>query len=128
MIKTRTGVILSLTATPAGKAYACVGGFGPACSAMEGFSRNLAAELGPYGIRVVCLRSAGSPDSAVFIEAARQQGTLAKMSFEKIVNDTMTGKLPLMAEIAEVAAFLASDKASGMTGTTVNVTCGTTRD
>ena len=67
-------------------------------------------------------------DSAVFIEAARQQGTLAKMSYEKVVNDTMTGKLPLMADIAEVAAFVVSDKAGGMTGTTVNITCGTTRD
>ena len=44
MIKQGSGVILSITATPAGKAYPLVGGFGPACSAIEGFSRNLAAE------------------------------------------------------------------------------------
>ena len=31
-------------------------------------------------------------------------------------------------EVANVAAFLASDRASGMTGTTVNLTMGTTSD
>ncbi len=33
-----------------------------------------------------------------------------------------------MREIASVAVFLVSDMASGMTGTSVNVTCGTTVD
>src|SRR5258706_241930 len=41
MIQQGSGVILSITATPAGKAYPLVGGFGPACSAIEAFSRNL---------------------------------------------------------------------------------------
>jgi 3-oxoacyl-[acyl-carrier protein] reductase len=126
MIKNGSGVILFITATPAGKAFPLVGGFGPACSAIEGFSRNLAAELGPHGIRVICLRSAGSPDSSVFIEAVKHQGTPAKTAIQNLVNDTMLRKLPLMAEIANVAAFMVSDQASGMTGTTVNVTCGTT--
>ena len=34
-----------------------------ACAAMETFSPSLAAELGPKGVRVICLRSAGSPES-----------------------------------------------------------------
>ena len=46
-----------------------VGGFGPACAAMEAFSRNLASELGPFGVRVVTIRSGGSPDSRIFQEA-----------------------------------------------------------
>jgi NAD(P)-dependent dehydrogenase (short-subunit alcohol dehydrogenase family) len=128
MKKENSGVILFLTATPAGKPYAKVGGFGPACSATEAFSRNLAAELGPAGIRVVCIRSAGSPDSAVFMDAVKQQGELATMEIHRMAEDTMLKRLPLMQEIANVAAFLASDAATGMTGTTVNVTCGTTMD
>src|SRR6476620_4540420 len=40
-----------------------VGSFGIACAAVEGLTRSLAAELGPYGIRVVCLPSMGSPDA-----------------------------------------------------------------
>lgn len=69
MVKQRSGVILSLTATPGGIGYANVGGFGPACCAIEGLSRDLGAELGLYGVRVVNIRSAGSPDSRVFKEA-----------------------------------------------------------
>lgn len=126
MIKQGSGVILCITATPAGKAYPLVGGFGPACNAIEGFSRNLAAELGPHGVRVVCLRSAGSPDSEVFIKAIANTGTLAKISIKKLEDDTMLRRLPLLAEIANVAVFMASDKASGITGSIANVTCGTT--
>ena len=33
-------------------------------------------------------------------------------------------RAPRLAEVAETAAFLASDRASGMTATTANVTCG----
>ncbi len=128
MIQKGSGVILSITASPAGMAYPLVGGFGPACSAIEAFSRNLAAELGPQGIRVVCIRSAGSPDSNVFIKAMANEYTLAKTVIQELVNDTMLKKLPLMSDIVNVAVFIASDLASGMTGTSVNVTCGTTRD
>jgi len=130
MIQQKGGVILSITATPAGKAYALVGGFGPACSALEGFSRNLADELGPHGVRVVGIRSAGSPDSAVFLNALEQEakGTEPYNFIKDLEDDTMLKRLPLMAEIASTAVFLASDRASGMTGTFANVTCGTTRD
>src|SRR6202041_1808974 len=65
MMKQKSGIILSLTATPGGIGYPYTGGFAPACAAIESFSRNLASELGAYGVRVVNLRSAGSPDSNV---------------------------------------------------------------
>jgi 3-oxoacyl-[acyl-carrier protein] reductase len=128
MLKNRSGVILSFNATPAAKAYPLTGGFGPACSALEGFTRNLASELGPEGVRVVGIRSAGSPDSQVFIDYLQKEKALAKAAIENIIGDTMLKKLPLMEEIANVALFLVSDKASAMTGTTVNVTSGTTID
>jgi len=128
MLNQGSGVILSITATPAAKAYPLTGGFGPTCSAIEGFSRNLAAELGSKGIRVVCIRSAGSPDSEVFKKAMVKKVKLAQEEIVDIAKDTMLNRLPLMAEIANVAVFLVSDLASGMTGTSVNVTCGTTID
>ncbi|MDQ3683864.1 MAG: SDR family oxidoreductase, partial [Bacteroidota bacterium] len=128
MMKQGAGVIMSITASPAGKAYSLVGGFGPACSAIEGFSRNLASELGPFGIRVVNIRSAGSPDSRPFVDALGQETDLSKTFIKKMEDDTMLKKLPPMVEIASVAVFLASDMASAMTGTTANVTCGSTMD
>jgi hypothetical protein len=40
--------------------------------------------------------------------------------------DTMTKRLPSMADIANTAVFLASDLAAAITGITVDATCGTT--
>jgi 3-oxoacyl-[acyl-carrier protein] reductase len=126
MSKQRSGVVLSLTATPGGIGYAKVGGFGPACCAIEGFSRDLAAELGPQGVRVVNIRSAGSPDSRPFKEAIAQGGDEARKFLEKLKNDTMLKELPLMKDIANAAVFLASDMAAKITGVTLDVTVGTT--
>jgi 3-oxoacyl-[acyl-carrier protein] reductase len=122
----RSGVILSLTATPGGIGYPHVGGFGPACRAIEAFSTNLASELGPFGVRVVNIRSAGSPDSRVFREAIEHGGEQAKAFIQKIEDDTMLKALPSMSDIASVAVFLSSAMASRITGVTVDVTCGTT--
>jgi 3-oxoacyl-[acyl-carrier protein] reductase len=128
MIKNGSGVILFLSATPGGIAYPSTGGFGVLCNALEGFSRNLAAELGPKGVRVVGMRSAGSPDSAVFKNAVQDSPAIMEARLKEMVDDTMLKRLPLMREITNVAVFLASDLASGMTGTTANITCGTTMD
>jgi enoyl-[acyl-carrier-protein] reductase (NADH) len=121
-----SGVILSLTATPGGIGYANVGGFGPACCAIESFSRDLGSELGPYGVRVVNIRSAGSPDSKVFKDAIEQGGEKVKEFIKKIEDDTMLKRMPLMEDIANTAVFLVSDLAGKITGCTVDVTCGTT--
>jgi 3-oxoacyl-[acyl-carrier protein] reductase len=120
------GVILSLTATPGGIGYAKVGGFGPACCALEALSRNLASELGPHGVRAVNLRSAGSLDSRPFREAREQGGPEVEEFFAKLTADTMLKQMPRMQDIANVAVFLASDLAAMITGVTVDVTAGTT--
>jgi 3-oxoacyl-[acyl-carrier protein] reductase len=126
MSRQRSGVVLSLTATPGGIGYAMVGGFGPACCAIEALSKNLAAELGPHGVRVVNIRSAGSPDSRPFREAAAHGGAEVKEFFARLKNDTMLKELPLMKDIANAAVFLASDLASKITGVTLDITAGTT--
>jgi NAD(P)-dependent dehydrogenase (short-subunit alcohol dehydrogenase family) len=126
MMKQGSGVILSLTATPGGIGYPFTGGFAPACSAVESFSRNLASELGIYGVRVVNIRSGGSPDSKVFKDAIDNNPEVVKPILEKMEEDTMLKKLPLMADIANTAVFLASDLAGKITGVTVDVTSGTT--
>jgi NAD(P)-dependent dehydrogenase (short-subunit alcohol dehydrogenase family) len=126
MMKQKSGVILSLTATPGGIGYPNVGGFGPACCSMEGFSRDLASEMGTYGVRVVNIRSAGSPDSRPFVDALESGGDEVKEFISKLEEDTMLKELPMMADIANVATFLASDLAGKITGVTIDVTCGTT--
>jgi len=126
MMKQGSGVILSLTATPGGIGYPYTGGFAPACSAIETLSQNLASELGVYGVRVVNMRSGGSPDSKVFKEAIEHDPHTMESVLKKMEADTMLKKMPLMADIANVAVFLCSDLAAGITGVTVDITCGTT--
>jgi 3-oxoacyl-[acyl-carrier protein] reductase len=126
MMKQGSGVILFLTATPGGIGYPYTAGFAPACAAVESFSRNLAAELGVYGVRVVNMRSGGSPDSRVFQEAAADKPEIMKAALQQMREDTMLKKLPLMSDIANLAVFLSSDQASLITGVTVDITAGTT--
>jgi len=126
MIQQRSGVILFLTATPGGIGYPFTGGFAPACSAVESLSRNLAAELGIDGIRVVCIRSGGSPDSAVFKAAKASDPAGMEAVIRKMEADTMLKALPSMADIGHAAVFLVSDLAARITGVTLDVTCGTT--
>ena len=126
MMKQGSGIILSLTATPGGIGYPFTGGFAPACAAMETLSKNLAAELGVSGVRVVNIRSAGSPDSTVFKEAIQSNPHDMEPILRNMENDTMLKRLPLMNDIAQVAVFLSSDMARSITGVTIDVTAGTT--
>jgi 3-oxoacyl-[acyl-carrier protein] reductase len=126
MARQGSGVILSLTATPGGIGYPLVGGFGPACAAIESYSRDLGSELGPHGVRVVNIRSGGSFDSRPFKEAEAQLGAEFKELSEKMKADTMLKDLPMMKDIANAAVFLASDLAAKITGVTIDITAGTT--
>ncbi len=126
MARQRSGIILFLTATPGGIGYPYTAGFAPSCAAVETFSKNLAAELGIYGVRVVNMRSGGSPDSRVFKEAIVNRPEIMKSVIQKMEDDTMLKKLPLMEDIANLAVFLSSDQASKITGVTVDITAGTT--
>ncbi len=126
MMKQGSGVILTLTATPGGIGYPLTAGFAPACAAMESLSRNLASELGKYGVRAVNIRSGGSPDSEVFKDAIDNHPDVMATVLKLMEQDTMLKKLPLMADIANLALFLASDMAGKITGVTVDATCGTT--
>ena len=121
-----SGVILSLTATPGGIGYPNTGGFAAACCAIENFAQNLASEIGIYGVRVVNIRSGGSPDSNVFKDAMSKDPVTMPMELDRMQADTMLKKMPPMADIANIAVFLASDLAGSITGVTVDVTAGTT--
>jgi 3-oxoacyl-[acyl-carrier protein] reductase len=132
MAKRRTGVILALTAQVARKPYAGSGGFGVACAAIEGLCRQLAVDLGGDGIRVVALRSSGSPDapgvSAAIAEHARLAGVTRDVFEARIAEKTLLRRMPRMSEIANAAALFASDRASAMTAAVANLTCGELAD
>lgn len=126
MTRQGSGVILMLTATPSRLAIPHCGGFGVACAALEGLCRQLAAEVGPKGVRVVCLRSAGSPESIPeTMDTHAVAGKVTRDDFiASLAEMTVLKRLPALAEVGDVAALMASDYASSMTGAVANMTCG----
>ena len=128
MIEQHSGVILMHTPEPARLGAPLVGGMGPAWAAMEGFCRSLSAECAAHGIRVVCLRSTGIPETAtidvVFGLHAKAHG-MTREQFQSLTEgNTHRRRSTTLLELANVAAFVASDRAAAMTGTVVNVTGG----
>ena len=128
MIGQGSGVILTITGGPARRAFPNVGGFDTACAAIEGLWRTFAAELGLYGIRLVIVGSAGSPDTPDVQETlelhARATGKSLEAVFADSGSDTLLGRLPGVAKVADAATLMASDRASAMTAVIANVTCG----
>ena len=128
MIEKRTGVILAITAQAGRKPYPNSGGFGVACAAIEGLCRQFAAELGPQGIRVICLRSSGSPDAPGVLSAMRLHAENAGISVEameaRIAENTLLKRMPRLSDVANAAALMASNHANAITGAVANVTCG----
>jgi NAD(P)-dependent dehydrogenase (short-subunit alcohol dehydrogenase family) len=132
MSQRRSGVLLALTAQVARKPYSGSGGFGVACAAIEGLWRQLAVELGPSGVRLVTLRSSGSPDAPGVSEAialhARDAGVSREAFEARISEKTMLKRMPRMAEVANAAVLAASDRASAITAAVMNITCGEIAD
>jgi NAD(P)-dependent dehydrogenase (short-subunit alcohol dehydrogenase family) len=132
MIGQRSGVILMHTPEPARLGARLVGGMGPAWAAIEGFCRSLSAECGPYGVRAVCLRTTGIPETEtidlVFSLHAKADG-ITQQQFQSLVEGmTHRRRSTTLLELANVAAFVASDRATAMTGTVANLTGGITVD
>jgi NAD(P)-dependent dehydrogenase (short-subunit alcohol dehydrogenase family) len=127
-----SGVILMLTAVPGRMPARMIGGAAPAWAAVEALSRSLALELGPAGIRVVCLRAHAIPETPLieenFATAAAAAG-IGAAEFRAILEQgTLLKRLPKLAEVADTAAFLASDRAGAMTATVANLSAGAITD
>jgi NAD(P)-dependent dehydrogenase (short-subunit alcohol dehydrogenase family) len=124
MVTKRKGVILTISASPARLALDGAGGFGVACAAIEGLTRTLAAELGPHGVRVVCLRPHRIADSGLNADPRIQEAEVRRW----LEDMTLLKRLPMLAEVANTAVFLASDHAGAITGAVANLTGGMSVD
>ena len=126
MARSGSGVIL--TVKPAAEGSALAAGFGVASAAVDSISRTLAAEVGSSGVRVMILQANALPESAALRESFRKYASGLDIDAEQALADvaqaTMLQRLPLLSEVGSVAAFLASDRASALTGSVVGVDCG----
>ena len=121
MVPRRSGVILAFggpgdRSGPMRDYY--LGGTQVAFDAIEAIRRQLAAELGPYGIRVVTLASGGVPESLPEGSEGREE------IVEMIEGQTLLGRAATLEDVGNAAAFAASDWARSMTAAIVNVSCG----
>ena len=133
MVPNESGVIMTVTTLHSRTGLRAVGGYGPAQAAKEALTRDLSAELAPQGVRVVGLRPQAMPESVGsrrrFFESRAQASGMTWEQFQDLLaSRTHPGRLMTLEEMANVAVFMASDKASGMTGTTVNLTMGSLDD
>ena len=128
MVARGSGVILTITATPSRMAIPNVGGLAPACAAVTALTRSLSAELAPQGVRVVCLMPNAMPETGTirenFVKFAKAAGITPAEYLARIGSMTHLRRLTTLAELANVATFMASDQASGMTGTVANLSGG----
>jgi 3-oxoacyl-[acyl-carrier protein] reductase len=132
MLKQHSGVIIFLTGSPARGHVQGATAIGTAFGGIESLTENLAVELSPAGVRVVCLRTTANMDSRTIqqtmemlaskmnVTKEQMMATMANLNFLKVPAST--------SDTAKVAAFLASDRARLMTGTVVNSTAGAALD
>jgi NAD(P)-dependent dehydrogenase (short-subunit alcohol dehydrogenase family) len=132
MLPRRSGVIMSVTALPSRQGTPLNGGYGASQAAKEALTRDLSAELAPHGIRVVGLRAHALPDSSTIAEVhalkAHATGLTWPQFRDRLIASTHPRRVLTAEEVAAVAAFLASDAASPLTGTAVNLSMGALAD
>jgi NAD(P)-dependent dehydrogenase (short-subunit alcohol dehydrogenase family) len=132
MVPSKSGVIMTVSALHSRTGLPLVGGYGPAQAAKEALTRDLSAELAPHGVRVVGLRPQAMLETRTIKNAFEPRSKATGMTWEQwqqlLASRTHGRRLMTLEEMANVAAFVASDKASGMTGTIVNLTMGSLDD
>jgi NAD(P)-dependent dehydrogenase (short-subunit alcohol dehydrogenase family) len=129
MVAQGGGVVMELDSASGRGSGPMMGGTGAADGAKDTLVRDLAQEVGPSGVRVVGIWTAGLVDS---LTAEKLGATLGAPVSQEMVDGIianldslrMTRKSPETAHIAATAAFLASDGAAAITGTWINATAG----
>lgn len=132
MIKQHSGVIILVTGSPARGHVPGATAIGAAFGAMENFAENLAFEVSPLGVRVVCLRTQANNDSRSIQDTTKfladrmhitQEQALAQLAQSNFLKVPAT-----VQDTANAAVLIASDRARMLTGTTVNATAGAALD
>jgi 3-oxoacyl-[acyl-carrier protein] reductase len=118
MIRQESGVILVFGGYGDPPSGHNLGGLQVAFGAMESLRRNLACELGPYGIRVVTLQTGGVPESIP------EGFTWRQAIADEIAGGTMLKRAATLDDVGNVAVFAASDWARSITASALNITCG----
>ena len=119
MVKRRSGTIINMSSVNSALAIPNQVPYVVSKGAINQLTKVMALNLAPHGIRVN-----GIAPGTILTELARQAVLASPEARHTILSRTPLGRCGEPAEIAAVAAFLASDDASYMTGETMFVDGG----
>lgn len=121
MIRRGSGVILAFGGDGP-QTLPGLGGFKVALDAIESLRRQWACEPGQYGIRFVTLKTGGVPESLPVDFDDADKITAG------IVEATLLMTAATVADVGNIAAFVASDLARTMTAAEADISCGALMD
>ena len=116
MIKNQSGSIVNVSSIWGVTGGSCECHYSATKAAVIGYTKAMAKEFGPSGIRVNCV----APGAVETEMNAR----FSKEDMEAVAEETALGYIGKPEEIAEAVFFAASEKASYMTGAVLNVNGG----
>jgi NAD(P)-dependent dehydrogenase (short-subunit alcohol dehydrogenase family) len=132
MISQRSGVIIFVTGSPARPHVPGATAIGAAFGAIENFTGNLAFEVSPFGVRVVCLRTLANIDNRSIQDTMDFVAGRMNITKEQAIGQVALSnflKVPAtVQDTANAAVLIASDRARMMTGTVVNASAGAALD
>lgn len=132
MIKQHAGVIVLVTGSPARPHVPGATAIGAAFSAIENLTHNLAFEVSPFGVRVVCIRTLANVDSRSIQDTmgflVGQFNITKDQAMAQIAQSNFLKVPATVQDTANAAVLVASDRARMMTGTVVNATAGAALD
>src|SRR6266567_4849453 len=132
MVEQHSGVIIFVTGSPARPHVPGATAIGAAFGAIENLTGNLAFELSPLGVRVVCIRTTANIDSRSIQDTMEMMATRMNISREQAsaqIAQLNFLKVPAtVQDTANAAVLIASDRARMLTGTVVNATAGAALD
>lgn len=132
MVREGSGVLIFLSATVSRGVSPNTSAIGTAYGAVESMSRSLAVELGPLGVRVVCVRSMGMAETRTMQQTYEMGGKAMGVPKEKmaeiITSKALLRRSPSLVDTAKLISFLASDEARAITGAIINSSSGQVLD
>ncbi len=132
MLGQKSGVIIFVTGSPARPHVPGATAIGAAFGAIENLTGNLAFELSPLGVRVVCIRTTANIDSRSIQDTMEMMATRMNISREQAsaqIAQLNFLKVPAtVQDTANAAVLIASDRARMLTGTVVNASAGAALD
>ena len=132
MIRQNSGVIIFITGSPARGHVPGATAIGAAFGALENLTENLALELGPFGVRVVCLRTLANIDSRSIQDTmdilAGKLNITQDQAMEQIAHSNVLKVSATVQDTANAAVLIASDRGRLLTATVVNATAGAALD